>query len=59
MHAAIDAQIQQLFFRLFQADNATFEFVDGMPNTSREVVQLNITRLLLESARIQDESRSA
>jgi len=59
LHAAIDAQIQQLFHRLFQADNATFEFVDGTPNTSREVVQLNITRLLLESARIQDESRSA
>ena len=59
LRSALDAQIQALFHRLFAAEHATFTFTDSQPDRSREGMQLNITRLLLESARVHDESQPA
>ena len=49
-------QVQQLFHRLIQTKNAIFRFREGMQVMLAYPVSLNITQLLLESARVHDEA---
>ena len=52
---ALSDQVQLIFHRLFAAQDAHFEFLSGMTKVSEEDVRLNVTQLLLESARTTDE----
>ena len=47
---ALEAQVKQLFQRLFSAKDATFAFYDGRANENLHQVEMNLTRLLLESS---------
>ena len=53
---ALTFQAQQIFNRLFSAEEARFEFLTGMSKLIKEDIHLNVTQLLLESARLADES---
>lgn len=55
--AALRYQVQQLFHRLFHAENARFSFSPLLPQEVESDYRLNVTQLLLESARLHDESR--
>jgi len=55
LEEALTFQAQQIFHRLFQAEGARFEFLTGMSKLLREDIHLNVTGLLLESARVADE----
>lgn len=54
---ALTTQIQLLFHRLLAADEALFEFRDGEAEELHPETRLNVTSLLLESARYVDERR--
>ncbi len=54
---ALRLQVQQLFHRLFDTENAYFYFVEGQAEARDLNVRMNVTRLLMESARVQDEVR--
>ena len=54
---ALRYQVQQLFHRLFRAENARFSFSPLLPQEVVSDYRLNVTQLLLESARQHDESR--
>ena len=58
LERALAAQVQHLFLRLLRAKNAIFRFEEGMQLLIAQHVELNITQLLLESARAHDESDS-
>ena len=47
--------MQQLFHRLIDTENAIFSFREGMQVALAYHVNQNIPKLLLESARVQDE----
>ena len=47
---ALEAQVKQLFQRMFSAKDATFSFYDGRSNENRHQVEMNLMRLLLESS---------
>ncbi len=51
----LSTQIQNLFHRLLTSENAVYRFQDGLDIGSRKDLDLNITSLLLESARFHDE----
>lgn len=50
-------QVQQLFHRLMDADNALYRFQEGAQLLRSHSLEVNITHLLLESARKKDEER--
>jgi hypothetical protein len=58
LRAALEYQIQQLFHRLFCAKDATFTFGQQPDEDDDGRIRMNVTQLLLESARTLDESRS-
>lgn len=55
LRTALETQIQMLFNRLFESQDAYFTFVEGPPSDADGRVKIDVTRLLLESARTQDE----
>ena len=57
LEAAVDFQVQQIFHRLFKAENCTYFFRECQPEVSAESRRRNVTQLLLESARQIDESQ--
>lgn len=59
LEEALTFQAQQIFHRLFLAEDARFEFLTGMSKLLSEDIHLNVTGLLLESARVADESKDA
>jgi Domain of unknown function (DUF4388) len=52
---ALEAQVQELFNRLYAADDCSFHFYEGETSGVEQRIRMNVTRLLLESARTQDE----
>jgi hypothetical protein len=56
LRMALDYQVQQLFHRIFAAKNCTYSFIECSTDASKARRRRNITSLLLESARIADES---
>ena len=52
---ALAFQVQCLFHRVFQAEGAIFQFDEGGLPLSGDDIRLNVTSLLLESARSTDE----
>lgn len=52
---ALAFQVQCLFHRLFQVEGAVFQFDEGTPPVQADDIRLNVTSLLLESARSTDE----
>lgn len=58
LHDALSEQVRTLFQRIFAIDEALFYFADGEVRKLEFRVRLNTTRLLLESARQQDEGDS-
>lgn len=59
LKAALEEQIQRLFNRLFQQEEAEFWFLRGAPRHSDGRTRMNVISLLLESARLTDEAGSA
>ena len=55
LHGALVHQVQQLFLRLIDTKSAIFRFREGMRVQLAYQVDLNIPKLLLESARVHDE----
>jgi hypothetical protein len=54
---ALAIQVQQLFHRLMEAENALYRFQEGAQLLRSQGLEVNITQLLLESARKKDEER--
>ena len=52
---ALTFQVQCLFHRLFRAEGAVFQFDEGARPVDADDIRLNVTSLLLESARSSDE----
>lgn len=50
-------QVQELFHRLMDAENALYRFQEGTGLLKSQSLEVNITQLLLESARKKDEAR--
>jgi hypothetical protein len=57
LQQALTLQVQELFHRLMDAENATYGFQDGLQLMRAQTLKVNITSLLLESARKKDEAR--
>lgn len=57
LQRVLSIQVQQLFHRLMDADNAFYRFQEGAQLLKSESLEVNITHLLLESARKKDEER--
>jgi hypothetical protein len=55
LRSAIEAQVQHLFNRLYAAGSGTFDFYAGGISNLEQRIRMNVTRLLLESARTKDE----
>jgi hypothetical protein len=55
--AALQAQIQLLFNRMFEAPATRYTFWGGPPLRADEKIRLNATSLLLEGARASDEAK--
>jgi hypothetical protein len=53
---ALTYQVQGLFHRLFDAEDAVFQFDEGAHTPRTQDIHLNVTTLLLESARSSDEN---
>lgn len=58
LRAARSLQVQRLFHRLFEARDALFSFQEGDQIAATEGARMDLLRLLLESARFQDERSS-
>lgn len=56
LRSALEFQVQLLFHRLLRTAEGNFEFVEFDPPHPPNHVQLGVMRLLLESARINDET---
>ena len=52
---ALSYQVQTIFHRVFAAEDAVFQFDEGVSLRTPADVRLNVTTLLLESARSSDE----
>ena len=48
-------QVQHLFHRLYEEEDATFQFEEGVHRIHNDDILLNVHKLLLESARQKDE----
>lgn len=57
LQRALALQVQQLFHRLMDAENALYRFQEGAQLLRSQSLEVNITQLLLESARKKDEER--
>ncbi len=57
LQRALAIQVQQLFHRLMDAENALYRFQEGAQMLRSQSLEVNITHLLLESARRKDEER--
>ncbi|NOT30095.1 MAG: DUF4388 domain-containing protein [Planctomycetes bacterium] len=57
LQRALAVQVQQLFHRLMDAENALYRFQEGAQLLRSQSLEVNITQLLLESARKKDEER--
>jgi hypothetical protein len=57
LQRALAIQVQQLFHRLMDAENALYRFQEGAQLLRSYGLEVNITQLLLESARKKDEQR--
>ncbi len=57
LETALELQVQQLFHRLFDTASAYFYFVEGRAEVRDLSIRMNVTQLLMESARVQDEVR--
>jgi len=57
LQRALAIQVQQLFHRLMDAENAIYRFQEGAQLLRSYGLEVNITQLLLESARRKDEER--
>ena len=55
LRAALQHQVQSIFHRVFQAEDAVYQFDEGVALRVPEDIRLNVTTLLLESARTSDE----
>ena len=55
LRAGLSAQVQNLFHRLLKASDAIFRFQVGLELSVEHQIYLNVTQLLLESARQCDE----
>jgi len=56
LRAALSVQVQGLFGRLLNATEAIFRFQEGHSLLVERTLQANVTQLMLESARLNDES---
>lgn len=52
---ALQYQVQNIFYRLFDLKGCRFTFREGLEGEPRARVRYNVTRLLLETARHKDE----
>jgi len=59
LRRVLTMQVQQLFHRLMDAKDALFRFQEGGQLLRSQGLEVNITQLLLESARQKDEDRQA
>jgi hypothetical protein len=59
LQRVLTIQVQEMFHRLMDADNALYRFQDGAQLLRSQGLEVNITSLLLESARKKDETRLA
>jgi len=59
LQRVLTIQVQEMFHRLMDADSAIFRFQDGAQLLRSQSLEVNITSLLLESARKKDETRQA
>lgn len=57
LQRVLTIQVQEMFHRLMDADNAYYRFQDGAQLLRSQGLEVNITSLLLESARKKDELR--
>jgi hypothetical protein len=57
LQRVLTLQVQQLFHRLMDAENAVYRFQEGAHLLRSQSLEVNITSLLLESARKKDEER--
>lgn len=55
--AALEQQVKLLFQRLFALQNTSFSFTERKSSSAENRLHLDITHLLLESARISDEAK--
>ncbi|MFT6109806.1 MAG: hypothetical protein ACJA2W_002729 [Planctomycetota bacterium] len=55
---ALQYQVQNIFYRLFDLKGCRFTFREGLEGEPRARVRYNVTRLLLETARHKDELES-
>ena len=53
---ALTHQVQLLFRRIFAAQDVSYQFDEGIRIVPPDDIQLNVTSLLLESARLSDEA---
>ncbi len=56
LHQALRDQVQHIFNRMFSATDSTYQFEEGKQLSRSDDVRLNVIQLLLESARLHDES---
>jgi len=52
---ALAFQVQLMFHRMYVSDDSVFQFDEGLEIVQPEDIRLNVTSLLLESARSTDE----
>ncbi len=55
LKSALEAQVQELFNRVHAADTGAYSFFEGERSNVEQRIRMNVTRLLLESARTADE----
>lgn len=55
LRGALQFQVQSIFHRVFRADNAVYQFDEGLAMRVPSEIRLSVTKLLLESARTSDE----
>jgi hypothetical protein len=56
LREALGLQVQALFYRLMSTENAVYEFQEGAALSDAQDLDLNVMQLLLEGARLHDES---
>ena len=54
--SALEEQVQELFRRLHKVDQGAFSFFEGESSNVEQRIRMNVTTLLLESARTKDEA---
>ena len=59
LRTALDEQVRRIFEYAFSLQQGRFAFLEGSLSTLSQRTSLNTTQLLLEAARLQDESGDA